>query len=360
MKVDERRDQTPGWLAINPLTVKQWQRFRSIRRGYYSAIILAVTLIASLGAELLVNSRALIVYHQGTVAFPTYGDVIPGRAFGLDYDYETDYRELKRLFEAGGEGDWVLMPPVPYNALENDLRSDAYPPYPPSWSSGHYLGTDSTGRDVLARLVYGFRIAFGFAFILLASTYLLGIALGSAMGFWGGAFDLLFQRVIEVFNLVPILYVIMIVASIVVPTFWTLVGIMLIFNWTQMTWYMRTSTYREKSREYVLAARALGASNSRMIASHVLPNAISVIVTFIPFSIATGIALLTALDYLGFGLPPPTPSWGEMLAEGTNHLESPWIVASVVVGMVLVLLMVNYIGEAIREAFDPKKFTYYE
>ena len=213
---------------------------------------------------------------------------------------------------------------------------------------------------MLARLVYGFRIAFGFAFLLLACNYLLGIALGSAMGFWGGAFDLLFQRVIEVFNMVPLLYVIMIVASIVVPTFWTLVGIMVIFNWTQMTWYMRTSTYREKSREYVLAARALGASNTRMIATHILPNAISVIVTFIPFSIAAGIGLLTALDYLGFGLPPPTPSWGEMLAEGTTHLESPWIVASVVVGMVLVLLMVNYIGEAVREAFDPKKFTYYE
>ena len=365
MTADQPRDQTLGWLALNPLTVKQWQRFRSIKRGYYSAIILAIALVASLAAELFVNSRALVVYYQGTVAFPTYGDVIPGKAFGLDYDYETDYRELKRLFADRGEGDWVLMPPVPYNALENDLRADAYPPYPPSWSSGHYLGTDSTGRDVLARLVYGFRIAFGFAFLLLACNYLLGIALGSAMGFWGGTFDLLFQRVIEVFNMVPLLYVIMIVASIVVPTFWTLVGIMVIFNWTQMTWYMRTSTYREKSREYVLAARALaaralGASNSRMIATHILPNAISVIVTFIPFSIAAGIGLLTALDYLGFGLPPPTPSWGEMLAEGTNHLESPWIVASVVVGMVLVLLMVNYIGEAVREAFDPKKFTYYE
>ena len=200
----------------------------------------------------------------------------------------------------------------------------------------------------------------GFAFILLAANYLIGIAIGCAMGFWGGSFDLLFQRLIEIWNNVPFLYVIMIVASIVVPNFWTLMLVMVIFGWTQMTWYMRTSTYKEKSREYVLAARALGATNSRMIFNHILPNTISVIVTFIPFSIAGGITALTALDYLGFGLPPPAPSWGELLAQGTNHLEAPWIVTSVVIAMVLVLLMVTYIGEAIREAFDPKQFTYYE
>ena len=185
MNPNEPRYRIPGKLTLNPLTVKQWQRFRSIKRGYYSAIILAAALVASLGSELLVNSRALLVYHQGAVTFPTYGDIVPGRVFGLDYDYETDYRDLRRLFAERDEGDWVLMPPVAYDALENDLRADDYPPYPPSWSSGHYLGTDSTGRDVLARLVYGFRIAFSFAFLLLACNYLLGIALGAAMGFWG-------------------------------------------------------------------------------------------------------------------------------------------------------------------------------
>ena len=360
MNRSEPRNGSWGKLTLNPLTVKQLQRFRSIRRGYYSAIVLAAMLILALAAELLVNSRALIVHYEGSLIFPTYGDVMPGRVFGLDYDYETDYRELKRLFAERDEGNWVLMPPVPYDALENDLSPGAYPPYPPSFASSHYLGTDSTGRDVLARLVYGFRIALGFALILLACNYVIGIAVGCAMGFWGGAFDLLFQRIIEIWNNVPFLYVIMIVASIVVPSFWTLLALMVIFGWTHMTWYMRTSTYKEKSREYVLAARALGASSPRMIASHILPNTISVIVTFIPFSIAGTIATLTALDYLGFGLAPPTPSWGELLAQGTNHLESPWIVTSVVVAMVLILLMVTYIGEAIREAFDPKKFTYYE
>lgn len=346
--------------ALDPLTVKQFKRFRSIKRGYYSALALGVALILSFGAELLVNSRALVVSYDGELYFPTYGDIIPGRTFGLDYDYETDYRELKRLFEERGGGNWILMPPVPYDPLENDLKAGVYPPYPPSFESGHYLGTDSTGRDVLARLIYGFRIAFAFAFLLLVCTYVIGIAVGCAMGFWGGLFDLIFQRVIEIWNMVPTLYVIMIVASVVLPTFWTLAAVMVLFGWTAMTWNMRTSTYKEKSREYVLAARALGASNERMIRSHVIPNTISVIVTFIPFSIASGITLLTALDYLGFGLPPPTPSWGELLSQGTNNLGSPWIVYSVVAAIGLVLIMVNYIGEAIREAFDPKKFTYYE
>ena len=346
--------------ALSPLAVKQWRRFRSIKRGYWSAVLLAVCVLLSLGAELLVNSRALVVSYQGEWFFPTYGGFVPGRAFGLDYDHETNYRELKAVFAVRGEGDWLLLPPVAYDALENDLREDAYPPYPPSFASGHYLGTDSTGRDVLARLVYGFRTAMGFAGLLLLCSYVIGIAIGCAMGFWGGAFDLLFQRLIEIWNLVPFLFVIMIVASIVVPDFWTLMALMVAFGWTQMTWYMRTSTYKEKAREYVLAARALGASSARMIGAHILPNAISVIVTFVPFSIASGVTALTALDYLGFGLPPPTPSWGEMLAQGTSHLESPWIVTSVVAAMVAVLLMVAYVGEAIREAFDPKKFTYYE
>ena len=345
---------------LDPQTVKQWRRFRSIKRGYWSAIVLLVLLGLSLVAELLVNNRALIVSYEGNWHFPTYGGVIPGSTFGLDYDYETNYRELQQKFKEEDNGNWVLMPLVPYNAFENDLQTDSFPPYPPSIASKHYLGTDSIGRDIVARLLYGFRIAMGFALVLLVCSYAAGILVGCAMGYWGGVFDLLFQRLIEIWNTIPFLYVIMIVASVVVPSFWTLVTVMVIFGWTTMTWNMRTSTYKEKAREYVNAARALGAGNSRVIGVHILPNTISVIVTFIPFSVASGVASLTALDYLGFGLPPPTPSWGELLSQGTDYLDSVWIVSSVGAAIVAVLLMVTYIGEAIREAFDPKKFTYYE
>ena len=349
-----------SFLNLNPQTTKQLKRFRSIKRGYWSAVMLAVLLALCLVAELFVNNRALIVSFEGAWYFPTYAALNPGSSFGLDYEYETNYRELRAKFDEQNGDNWILMPPVPFNAFENDFYVDRYPPYPPSFTEEHYLGTDSTGRDILARLVYGFRIAMGFSALLLIFNYVAGIVVGCAMGYFGGVFDLLFQRVIEIWSNIPFLYVIMIVASVVVPSFLTLVVVMAILGWTQLTWNMRTSTYKEKSREYVSAARALGANSIRIIGSHILPNTIAVIVTFIPFSIASGITALTALDYLGFGLPPPTPSWGELLSQGTNQLQAPWIVTSVVVAMVLVLLMVTYVGEAIREAFDPKQFTYYE
>ena len=347
-------------IEISPLTRRQWRRFRSLKRGYYSAVLLAVLLLLSCMAELLVNNRAIAVSYHGKLFLPTYGAYLPGTTFGFDYDYETDYRALEQRLAQPGVDGWVLLPPIPYSPFENDLEGGAFSPQPPSLASRHFLGTDTTGRDVAARLVYGFRTAMAFSLLLLVCNYAIGILVGCAMGFWGGAVDLLGQRLIEIWSNVPFLYVIMIIASILVPNFWTLTLVMVMFGWMSMTWYMRTSTYKEKSREYVLAARALGASSGRIILRHILPNSVSVIVTFIPFSIAGGITALTALDYLGFGLPPPTPSWGELLSQGTDNLDYPWIVTSVVGAMVAVLLMVTYVGEAIREAFDPKQFTFYE
>ena len=357
-------------IQLSPQTIKQWRRFRTIKRGYYSLVVLIALLALSCISELLVSNRAIVVKYEGQYYFPTYSAFLPGRTFGLDYDYETNYRELETHFdterdaaEAAGKAppdNWLLLPIVPYSAYETDFQSDAFPPYAPSLGDKHFLGTDVTGRDILARLVYGFRLAMAFSLILLACNYLIGVALGCAMGFWGGVFDLLFQRLIEVWSNVPFLYVIMIISSVVVPNFWTLIIAMVIFGWMGMTWYMRTATYKEKAREYVAAAQALGASQLRIVFRHILPNTIAIIVTFIPFSIASGVTALTALDYLGFGLPPPTPSWGELLGEGTANLQSPWIVTSVVAAMTLVLLMVAFIGEAIREAFDPKQFTFYE
>ena len=343
---------------LNPITQRRWARFRSIKRGYISTLVLGGLILLSLLAELLVSNRALIVHYEGNYYFPTYGAVLSGKTFGLDYDYEADYKTLQKKFTETNDGSWILMPPIPYNAFETDLRSNDFPPLAPS--KQHWLGTDTTGRDVVARLLYGFRIAIAFSVVLLIFEYAIGITIGCLMGYWGGKFDLVFQRIIEIWSNIPTLYVIMIVASIVPPGFWTLLLIMIAFSWTGMTWYMRTASYRENTRDYVLAARAIGASGPRIIFKHILPNSISTVVTFVPFSVAAGVTALTALDYLGFGLPAPTPSWGELLKQGTDNLESPWIVTSVVVAMTLVLMLVTFIGEAIREAFDPKVFHTYE
>jgi microcin C transport system permease protein len=347
-------------MQLNPLTIKKIKRFRSIRRGYYSFIILTLMILASLFAEALVNSRALVVCHEGRYYFPVYGSMNPGKTFGLDYDYETNYRQLQKRFKEEGKGNWVLMPPVPYNAYENDLREDRFPPFPPSFTEKHYMGTDNVGRDILARLVYGFRIAIVFSLLLLLFDFGIGISIGSAMGYFGGKFDLFFQRIIEIWSNVPFLYVIIIISSIVVPGFITLILIMAFFGWIGMTWTIRTVTYKEKAREYVLAAKALGASDSRIIFRHIIPNTISVIVTYAPFAVSGGIVALTSLDYLGFGLAPPTPSWGELLQQAWTHMDSWWIGVSVIGAMTITLIAVTFIGEAVREAFDPKMYTTYE
>jgi microcin C transport system permease protein len=347
-------------MHISPLTLRKLKRFRAIKRGYYAFIIFSIMVLASFGAELLVNNRALMVKYEGQYYFPTYGGIIPGRTFGLEYDYETNYRELARKFETERNGDWVLLPPVPYNPYENDLTPDSLPPEPPSFAQGHYFGTDISGRDVLARLVYGFRIAILFSFVLLVCNYVVGISIGCSMGYFGGKFDILFQRIIEIWSTVPFLYVVIIISSIVVPNFWWLIGIMVIFGWMGITWTIRTITYKEKTRDYVLAARAMGASNSRIIFRHIIPNTISIIVTYVPFSISAGIVALTSLDYLGFGLPPPTPSWGELLQQAWANFSSWWLGLSVICAMVMTLVAVTFIGEAIREAFDPKMHTVYE
>lgn len=347
-------------IHFNPLTLKKLKRFRSIRRGFYSLVIIVTLIGLSIFAELLVNKRALVVHYQGKTYFPIYGQMIPGSTFGLDYAYETNYRLLKDIFEIENQGNWLLLPPVPYGPYENDLRDGAYPPFPPSIERRHYLGTDTSGRDVLARLVYGFRIAIFFSLLLLVANYTMGVSLGCAMGYWGGRFDLIFQRLIEIWSNVPFLYVIIIISSIVVPNFWSLILIMAVFGWMGMTWTMRTITYKEKEREYVLAARALGGGNIRIIFKHIIPNTISIIVTFAPFAISGGIVALTSLDYLGFGLPPPTPSWGELLQQGWSNLDAWWISGSVVLAMTVTLMTVTFVGEAVREAFDPKLHTIYE
>lgn len=345
---------------MSSINQARFKRFKSIKRGYYAAWIILALFILSLGAELIANHRALIVKYQGQYFFPTYGKVLSGKQFGLDYTYETNYRQLQQQFNENNDGNWVLMPPIPYGPLESDLKPDVFVPTSPSWAEQHYLGTDNTGRDVLARLIYGFRLAFLFAILLMTAQFVIGIVIGAIMGYRGRLTDLIGQRLLEIWASVPTLYIIMIMAAVISPGFWTLLIIMALFSWMGMTELIRTSVYREKSRDYVLAARAIGASHSRIIFSHILPNTMAVIVTYLPFSVAGGITALTSLDYLGFGLPAPAPSWGELLQQGVERLDKPWIVLSTVSVLSVVLVLVTFVGEAIREAFDPKRFTTYE
>jgi len=344
---------------LSPQAKQRWMRFKSQKRGFYSLVLIGILVFLSLIAELWVNNRPIVVSYQGELYFPTYGDIIPGKEFDLDYQWETNYKELQTAFEKQ-DGNWLIMPLVPFNPFENNFIEGEYPPYAPSLEHSHFLGTDMAGRDVLARLVYGFRIAILFSLFLLAVSYTVGIILGALMGYLGGTFDLIFQRLIEILSNVPILYIIMIVASIITPNFWTLALLLAAFSWMGLTWYMRTETYRESTREYVLAARSIGASNWRIMFKHILPNSVSILITFFPFSVVSGITALTSLDYLGFGLPVPTPSWGELLQQGTSNLEYQWIAGSAVVALSLILTLVTFIGEAIREAFDPKKYSYFE
>ena len=345
-------------LNLNPLTRKKIKRFKEIKRGYWSFLLLSTLLLMSLMAELLINSKALVVKYNGHYSFPVLSAVRLGSEFGQPSSSEANYRELQQRFAEQGGDNYVIMPLVPWNPYEQDFSGD-FPPNPPSFENRHYLGTDVIGRDILARLVYGFRTAMGFALLTMAISYAIGTAVGCAMGFFGGKFDLLVQRLIEVWSMVPFLYVIMILVSVTRPTFLLFVAINVLFGWMGMTWYMRTMTYKESAREYVMAAKALGASTMRILFHHILPNTMVMIVTLAPFTIAANITALTALDYLGLGLMPPTPSWGELLQQGKSNLDSPWIVTSVVISIVLVLVMVTFIGEAIRAAFDPKKFTRY-
>ena len=314
----------------------------------------------------MVNSRALMVSYEGDLYFPTYTAFHPGTDFGLDYRYEVNYRELQQTFSKDGSGNWVILPPVPYNAFENHAPNGIFKPAAPSITDRHFLGTDTTSRDILARLFYGTRIALYFSLAFMICVYLIGITIGCAMGFFGGTFDLIFQRLIEIWSNIPFLYMVIIVFSVIPATYSVsarigiLLTVMVLFSWTSMTYFMRTETYKEKTRDYTAAARIIGASNSRIIFNHILPNVLSTLVTFVPFTIVSAITAITALDFLGFGLPPPTPSLGELLKQGTANLRTaPWIVTAAFGTLVVLLTLVTFIGEAVRESFDPKKFTIY-
>lgn len=354
---------------LNPLTRKKLARFRAIRRGYISFLIVLFLTVWSLFAELFVNNRALLVHYEGEFRLPMFTQAELGTEYdltGIQANVPVNYRDLKQQFADSKDGNWVIMPIIPFSPNENIPYEGVLKPRPPSIDSQNYFGTDSTGRDILARLVYSFRIAIFFSLAFMLLTFLIGITIGCIMGYFGGVVDLTVQRLIEIWSNVPFLYMVIIVFSVIPSTFsistriFILLLIMVLFSWTSITYYMRTATFKEKARDYSAAALVLGAGTSRMIFVHILPNTISTIVTFIPFVLVQAITAITALDFLGYGLPPPTPSIGELLKQGRDTLNiAPWIVFSAFGALVLLLTLVTFVGEAVREAFDPKKFTLY-
>jgi len=346
-----------AWMS--PVSQKRFAHFWALKRSRISLFIILGFILLSFTAELFVNSRALAVWYEGHLYLPSYTAVIRGSQFDLPYEYETDYRELQKLLKENGKG-WVLMPVIPWNPYEQDFLKGSYPPYPPNLERRHLLGTDPIGRDIFARLLYGFRIAILFSLCICIFSYVVGTVLGSLMGYWGGVFDILFQRIIEIWEKIPVLYVVMILSSIFNPDLLMFIGIFLIFSWTGQTWTVRAMTYRERERDYIRAAKTYGASTWRIIRVHIIPNILVVLITMLPFALAGGISTLTSLDYLGFGLAPPTPSWGELLSQGvSNYRQAPWILVSILSALVGVLVMITFVGEGLREAFDPKKFTFY-
>ncbi len=344
-------------IKFTPVTLKRLRRFKSIKRGYFSLIILCSVIFLSFFAEFIMNSRAIMVIHEGSVYFPTF-KFYPGTTFGLENESETNYRELKKEFKKRGKG-FILMPLVPYNPYEYDFSTGAPPPNSPSKT--HWFGTDDRGRDILVRLFYGFRIAILFALMLTICGYLIGVSIGAIMGYFGGWVDLLLQRFIEMWSATPFLYLCIIISSLLTPNIYILFFILLLFSWIGMTYYARTEIYREKSKDYCYAARSIGAGHLRVIFRHLLPNSLVPVISFFPFAVVGSIGSLTSLDYLGYGLPPPTPSWGELLSQGGEHLHNAyWIILSTFAALACTLLLVTFIGEAIREAFDPKQYSKYQ
>ncbi|MFT4538608.1 MAG: microcin C transport system permease protein [Planctomycetota bacterium] len=337
---------------------RRWQKFRTLKRGWYSFVVLLVVYLISLANPLLINNRALVVKYQGEYYFPALGTFYPAKTFKQRIIGEADYRLLDEQFEEEDGEDWVLMPLYPYHPNESllgDPMLEGRPPHAPT--AEHWLGTDNRARDVFARLAYGFRISITFALSVVAISYTLGMAIGSMLGFFGGRIDIYGQRLVEIWSGLPFLYTVIIISSLVSPSMWVLISILSAFFWMRISFYMRGEFYREKAKDYVAAAIAQGESNASIMFGHILPNALTPLISFAPFAIVAAISSLVSLDFLGFGLPAPTPSWGEMVGQGLQNILKWHLVVFPLGAMFLTLMMVVFIGEAIREAFDPKVFS---
>jgi microcin C transport system permease protein len=365
----------PGVRSLSPINRRRWQNFRRNRRGWWSFWIFLVLFMASLFAEFIANDKPFLVSYQGHWYYPVFARY-PETTFGGDFETEADYRDpyLAKLIAA--KGGYMIFPPIHYSYDTHNLDLPTPAPSPPTWMltedqcrdvaakkgvsgcSGlekNWLGTDDQGRDVAARLIYGFRISvlFGLALTLVSSA--VGVAAGAVQGYFGGWTDLLFQRFIEIWTSVPALYLLLIISSVLVPGFFVLLGILLLFSWVSLVGLVRAEFLRARNFEYVLAARALGVSNIVLMFRHLLPNAMVATLTYLPFILSSSVMTLTALDFLGFGLPPGSPSLGEMLSQGKANVQAPWLGITGFLTVAILLSLLIFIGEAVRDAFDPRK-----
>jgi microcin C transport system permease protein len=360
------------WLS--PLNIRRWESFKANRRGYWSLWIFLVLFVLSLFAEFIANDKPVLASYKGEILVPVLVDY-PEEKFGGFYAV-TDYRDptISDEIEANG---WLIWPPIrySYNTVNNDIPAAA--PAKPSWmysgeercsryaqgvndpnctvGNWNWLGTDDSARDVLARVIYGFRISVLFGLVLTFASAIIGVSAGAVQGYFGGWTDLLLQRFIEIWSSIPVLYLILIIAAVLPPGFFILLGIMLLFSWVAFVGVVRAEFLRARNFEYVNAARALGVGNRTIMTRHLLPNAMVATLTFLPFILNSSITTLTSLDFLGLGLPPGSPSLGELLRQGQRNLNAPWLGISGFVVLSLMLSLLIFVGEATRDAFDPRK-----
>ncbi|GLK83018.1 ABC transporter permease [Ancylobacter defluvii] len=361
---------------LSPINQRRLANFRRNRRGFWSFWLFMVLFVMSLGAEFIANDKPFLVVYDGGYYFPAF-KAYPETDFGGDFETEADYRDpylQKLIAESGG---YMVWPPIRYSYSTHNLDLPTPAPSPPTWMlteaqcapvveklgrtggcgalEWNWLGTDDQGRDVLARLIYGFRLSVLFGLTLTIISSAIGVAAGAVQGYFGGWTDLLFQRFIEIWTAIPALYLLLIISSILAPGFWILLGILLLFSWVALVGLVRAEFLRARNFEYVQAARALGVSNGVIMWRHMLPNAMVATLTMMPFIVSSSVMTLTALDFLGFGLPPGSPSLGELLAQGKSNVQAPWLGLTGFFTVAFMLSLLIFIGEAVRDAFDPRK-----
>lgn len=362
-----------GLLRLSPINRRRWNNFKSNRRGYWSLWIFGLMFVLSLFAELIANDKPIIASYKGEILFPVLVDY-PEEKFG-GFLAQTDYRDRVISDEIKANG-WMIWPPIRFSYDTHNLDLPVPAPAPPTWMlkddqcrtiaernggttcrdiEWNWLGTDDQGRDLVARLIYGFRLSIVFGLILAGLSSIIGITAGAVQGYFGGWIDLIFQRIIEIWTAIPSLYLLIIVSSFIAPGFFVLLGILLLFSWVALVGVVRAEFLRGRNYEYVRAARALGLRDRTIMFKHLLPNAMVATLTFMPFILNGAISTLTSLDFLGFGLPPGSPSLGEILAQGKRNLEAPWLGLSGFFTIAIMLSLLIFIGEAVRDAFDPRK-----